>query len=167
MSSAMTGEANLGGRPSKFQPHFSDQARKLAALGAIDVEIAAFFDVALSTVSLWKVTHAEFAAALRLGKEVADERVTNALFSRAVGYSYDSEKIVTSCGSVFREPIVEHTPPDTTAQIFWLKNRRPDLWRAATDASEPGASSADILAKIKADAPILRPDEPGPANPIL
>jgi hypothetical protein len=28
-------------------------------------------------------------------------------------------------------PYVEHVPPDTTAAIFWLKNRDPARWRDA------------------------------------
>jgi CheY-like chemotaxis protein len=50
--------------------------------------------------------------------------------SRAVGYSFNSEKIFCNKdGEVTRVPIVEHVPPDVTAQIFWLKNRKPTEWR--------------------------------------
>jgi hypothetical protein len=30
-----------------------------------------------------------------------------------------------------------------------------------------GDSEEDIVVRIKADAPVLRPDEPAPANPVL
>jgi hypothetical protein len=54
------------------------------------------------------------------------------LYSRAVGYSFNSEKIFCNKdGEVTRVPIVEHVPPDVTAQIFWLKNRDPANWRDA------------------------------------
>ena len=52
--------------------------------------------------------------------------VERSLYSRAVGYSFNSEKIFCNKdGEVTRVPIVEHVPPDVTAQIFWLKNRKP------------------------------------------
>jgi hypothetical protein len=50
-----------------------------------------------------------------------------------VGYSYDTEKIFVYEGEPVRVPYVEHVPPDTTACIFWLKNRRKDLWRDRFD----------------------------------
>ena len=55
--------------------------------------------------------------------------VERSLYSRAVGYSFNSEKICNKDGEVTRVPIVEHVPPDVTAQIFWLKNRKPTEWR--------------------------------------
>ena len=51
---------------------------------------------------------------------------------RAVGYSYDAEKIFCDKnGNVTKVPYREHVPPDVTAQIFWLKNRDPKRWRDA------------------------------------
>jgi hypothetical protein len=59
-------------------------------------------------------------------------RVVRSLYSRAVGYSFNSEKIFCNKdGEVTRVPIVEYVPPDVTAQIFWLKNRDPARWRDA------------------------------------
>jgi hypothetical protein len=56
--------------------------------------------------------------------------VERSLYSRAVGYSFNSEKIFCNKdGEVTRVPIIEHGPPDVTAQIFWLKNRKPTEWR--------------------------------------
>jgi hypothetical protein len=61
---------------------------------------------------------------LKVGKEEADARIERSLYRRAVGYSFKSEKIFCNKdGEVTRVPIVEHMPPDVTAQIFWLKNR--------------------------------------------
>jgi hypothetical protein len=118
-----------GGRPPKFRPEFVDQARKLAALGATDREIAEFFDVEERTVYRWKHDHEEFCQALKTGKDFADDRVEQSLYRKAVGYSFDSEKIFQYEGVVVRAPTVEHVPPSDTAAIFWLKNRRKDEWR--------------------------------------
>jgi hypothetical protein len=79
--------------------------------------------------------HPAFLVAINTGREAASDRVELALFQRATGYSYKSEKIVTLSGgpgagsSVERVPIEEHCPPDVTAQSLWLRNRRASEWK--------------------------------------
>jgi hypothetical protein len=119
-----------GGRPSKFKPEFVEQARKLAELGATDREVAEFFEVEERTVHRWKHENEQFCQSLKVGKEAADERVVQSLYRRAIGYSHDATKIaVNAAGEVTTVPFIEHHAPDTTAAIFWLKNRRRDEWR--------------------------------------
>ncbi len=129
------------GRPTAYKPDFVGQAEKLCLLGATDEEMADFFDVDVRTLYRWKAVHEEFCQAIKTGKEVADERVERSLYARAVGYTFDSEKIFQFQGKVVRASTKEHVPPDTTAMIFWLKNRRPDEWRdkqvIASDPNDP------------------------------
>ena len=67
---------------------------------------------------------------IKTGKEPADDRVERSLFNRAVGYTYESEKIaINAQGEVTRAKTVEHVPPDTAAAFIWLKNRRKEIWR--------------------------------------
>jgi hypothetical protein len=128
-------------RPTKFQPEYVEQARKLAELGATDREAAEFFNVSESTLHLWKHTHPEFSESLKVGKETADARVEQSLYRRALGYSHDAVKIFMPAGASepVHAPYVEHHAPDTTAAIFWLKNRRPDQWRDKTEHEHSGA----------------------------
>lgn len=117
-------------RPSRYDRGFCVQARKLCRLGATDIEIADFFGVAISTLYLWKVGHREFSEALKEGKAEADGRVEASLYHRAVGYSHDAVKIFNDKEiGVTEVPYREHYPPDTTACIFWLKNRQAARWR--------------------------------------
>lgn len=127
-------------RPSKFEPQFTEQATKLCKLGATDRELADFFEVAESTLYLWKTEHPEFSEALKRGKEESDARVEQSLYRRALGYSHDAVKIFHEKGEDVPVvvPYVEHYPPDTTACIFWLKNRQPDKWRDKTDTELSG-----------------------------
>lgn len=124
-----------GGRPTKYKEEFSKQAEKLCLLGATDMELADFFEVSDRTIYRWQTQHPGFCQSLKAGKSEADDRVERSLYHRAVGYTFQSEKIVTvSMGnnqgsSVERVPVLEHVPPDTTAMIFWLKNRRAGDWR--------------------------------------
>lgn len=134
-----------GGRPSKYKPEFAGQAEKLCKLGATDAEMADFFQVTISTISLWKVKHSEFSDALKLGKEVADRRVEEALYNRALGYSHEDTDIRVVDGAIMETPMIKHYPPDTTAAIFWLKNRRPDEWRDKRDVEHSGAIKLEEL----------------------
>ena len=119
------------GRPSSYDPDFAKQAEKLCMLGATDLDVAQFFEVDVRTVYRWKIEYPEFCQALKSGKEVADDLVEDRLFKRATGYSHDAVKVFmpANASAPVYAPIVEHHPPDTTAAIFWLKNRRPDRWR--------------------------------------
>lgn len=125
-------EPKRTGRPSKYDPAYSEQARKLCEqFGATDADLALFFKVDLSSIKRWMVAYPEFRAAVLVGKQVADDRVERSLYQRAVGYEHDSVKIFLPKDS--RRPVyarfVAHVPPDVTAQIFWLKNRRKADWR--------------------------------------
>lgn len=129
-----------GGRPSKYRPEFAAQALKLCRLGATDKELADFFEVNEDTIYEWKKVHIEFSEALKGGKAAADAEVADKLFKRATGYEHDAVKIVANANTG-QEHIVNYTEryaPDTTAAIFWLKNRRPDLWRDKTEQQVNG-----------------------------
>lgn len=117
------------GRPSSYKPEYVVQAEKLCRLGATDVEVADFFGVERTTLWRWAQAHPDFCNALKVGKEASDERVERSLFAKATGYTYDTVKVFQYEGDPVIVPYREHVPPDTTACIFWLKNRRPDLWR--------------------------------------
>ena len=117
------------GQPTAYRPHFVEQAAKLCLLGATDMELADFFNVSLATIKNWKFHYPEFLAALKSGKSYSDERVERSLFHKAIGYSFDAEEVFQYQGEIVRAKVRKHVPPDTTAAIFWLKNRRKDRWR--------------------------------------
>jgi hypothetical protein len=117
------------GRPSKLKPEIPDQAFLLAAKGFTDVEIANFFKISAATVSTWKLKSVDFLEALKKGKEIPDSSVERSLFERATGYSCQDTHISNYMGVITVTPIIKHFPPDTTAMIFWLKNRKPKEWR--------------------------------------
>lgn len=137
------------GRPSQYREAYVNGARMLAKLGATDAEIAEFFDVDVRTIYRWKNTHPEFCQALNIGKDEADERVVRALYHRAVGYEQEAVKIFMPAGAEnpVYAPYIEKIAPDTTAAIFWLKNRRPAEWRdrAALELSGPDGGPVQVL----------------------
>ena len=117
------------GRPSKFDEKFCAQAEKLCKLGATDKELADFFEVSEQTLNNWKHEHPAFLESLKKGKAIADAEVAAKLFHRAIGYEHADVHVSNYQGTVTITPLTKHYAPDTTAAIFWLKNRRPDLWR--------------------------------------
>ncbi len=134
-------EADLGetpsgqrGRPTAFKPEFIEQAAKICALGATDEEIADFFGVTARTLYRWKNEREDFCQSLKVGKEAADQRVERSLYQQATGYYYTEEESHKLKVEQYKEEIEvveveKFAQPDTTAGIFWLKNRKPDEWR--------------------------------------
>lgn len=99
--------------------------------GLIDEDIAANMGISRSTLGEWKNKYQVISDALKEEKEVADIRVENALYKKALGYKYTevTEELNSSGELVVTKRVTKEVQPDVTAQIFWLKNRRPDLWR--------------------------------------
>ena len=117
------------GRPTKYKAEYAHQASQLCQLGATDAQLADFFDVSEQTVNSWKVKHPEFLESLKESKEIADARVERSLYERACGYSHPEEKVFCQNGEITTYNSRKHYPPETTACIFWLKNRKPAEWR--------------------------------------
>lgn len=147
-------EPSKGGRPSSYKPEYANQALKLARLGATDKEMADFFGVAESTLNKWKIDFKELSESLKEGKLLSDAEVADKLFNRALGYSHAAVKIITVGGVVEKVRYIEHYPPDTTACIFWLKNRQPHLWRDKREEGEADkTNAADLLRSIADELP--------------
>lgn len=142
--------ASKGGRPSSFNPALIPAIRLLCEKGATDEELAVAFGVTVQTIYNWKQTKPEFFEVVKDAKAEADDAVERSLYERATGYSHEAVKIhVLKDGQVVQVPYREHYPPDPTSMIFWLKNRRRDLWRDKQDVEHSGTLS---LAALAADA---------------
>jgi hypothetical protein len=138
------------GRPTSYKPEILDEVTEMAKSGATDIEIADSLSVSVQTLYNWRAKYPEFLEALKGGKAEADERVVNSLYKRATGFEHDSVKIFCGKdGDVTQVPFREYIPPDTTAAIFWLKNRRKDEWR---DKSEVDLKLAEELASKLSNA---------------
>lgn len=110
--------------------------------GLTDEQIAGNMGINVRTLYLWKKKNVQIFQSLKVGKEVADIEVENALRKKALGFR-ETEQTVSTRRTVeyengkrireVTEPVVteveKYYPPDTTAQIFWLKNRKPEKWR--------------------------------------
>lgn len=151
----------------RYDPAYVEQARKLCLLGAIDPELADFFDVSERTINYWRIQHPEFAAATKEGKDEANQRVVRSLFQRAVGGSLIEEQAVKIKHTEFDDKgkrksereevqivqIRKQLPPDVVAQIFWLKNRDKENWRDKHELEHSGeiGSTASLTDEELAD----------------
>ena len=99
--------------------------------GLTDEDIAANMGIVVSTLYDWKKKYSEISEALKKSKEAVDYKVENALLQSALA-------------------------GNTTAQIFWLKNRRPDKWR---DKQETKIEAGDNLAEAIEQAWLNRRNE--------
>lgn len=138
--------------------------------GLTEEQIAKNMGVSRSTLSDYKVKYPDILRAIKNSKEVADREVENALFNKATGYTVKLKKPMkvrhVEYDEVSGRKVVEyerieyieeevHVPADTTAQIFWLKNRKPNEWRDKVTVTDESSlekldeliSSIDTLAK--------------------
>ena len=96
--------------------------------------------VAYSTFKVWVNRFPALMATIKKGKAPVDLEVENALYKNAMGYEYEEtiteiEELPGGKQKKHVRKIKKHRPPDTAAQIFWLKNRRPDRWRDKQDVA--------------------------------
>ncbi len=142
-------------RPSSYKKEYAKQAEKLCALGATDQELADFFEVDVRTIYRWKHDHDGFCQALKSGKDICDERVERSLYQKAIGYEQEEVKIFMPAGSEnpVYAPYRAKVAPDTTAAIFWLKNRRSQEWRDVSRQEHSGPDGGAIqMEQVKNDA---------------
>jgi hypothetical protein len=131
------------GKPTLFKPEYTEQVEKLCRLGSTDRDLALFISDSINTIDNWKKRHPDFFVALLRGKQEVDANVAEALYRNAIGFDYyedhpvklkrelrdDKGKVIATEEYVKVIPLKRHSKPDTTAQIYYLKNRRPDAWR--------------------------------------
>lgn len=127
--------------------------------GLTDEQIANNIGIGTTTLYKWKNKYGEIRESLKRGKEVVDRQVENALLKRALGYKYKetTRELVTDKQTGYSELIVtkvveKEVVPDTTAQIFWLKNRKPEEWRDKREVdSKVQVESDGFLDALKGD----------------
>lgn len=136
------------GHPTDYKAEYVRIVYSLRMLGATKAEVARAFGVSLSSIENWRKRIPEFAKAWTDGGDIADARVAERLFERAVGYEQESYKIYgdVKSGRELVIPYTERFPPDTSAAIFWLTNRQRRLWRSKTDHELSGPDGTPLSA---------------------
>jgi transcriptional regulator with XRE-family HTH domain len=105
--------------------------------GLTDEELARKIGVNRATFYDWKNRFSDISDAVKKGKEVIDFEVEQALLKRALGYSYTETRKEIDANGKKRVIVTEkHVEADTAAQIFWLRNRKPNKWRNNPEAPE-------------------------------
>lgn len=107
--------------------------------GLTDEQISNNIGITAKTLYEWKNKYSDICNALKRGKQVVDIEVENALHKRAMGYAYVETKTEKDTdGRVKTTQTIKEVPPDVTAQIFWLKNRKPLEWRDRRETALSG-----------------------------
>lgn len=114
--------------------------------GLTDEQIAGNMGVSRSTLNEWKKKHPDIQDSLKRGKEIVDRQVENALLKRALGYEYEEIKEKYEFGELSERTVTKkQVVPDTTAQIFWLKNRKSKDWRDKQERLDNTAEDNDMV----------------------
>lgn len=123
--------------------------------GLTDEDIAKNLDVGISTFHAYKKEHQELVESLKVSKDEADIKVENMLYKRAMGYRYEEvtyeaiefKQGENSIPATKIKTVVKEVVPDTTAQIFWLKNRKKEAWRDRQDVDLNIKEMPEIIIK--------------------
>ena len=128
----------LRGRPTLYREEYAEQARELCLMGATNEMLAEAFEVTTSTIILWISTHREFSVSIKQARMIADGNVAGALYKSAMGLHVSTEDKLVSDGEGGQEVITltKQVDPAVSAQIFWLKNRQPKLWKDRVEVKE-------------------------------
>ena len=129
--------------------------------GLTDEQIAGNMGIAERTFTMWKERFPAIVAALKKGKAPADIVVENAMYKSATGYYVTIKKPIkvrtkrqlAGKGTIEEEKIEfvdeqMYIPPNPTAQIFWLKNRKPNVWRDKPAETSDNAESVKVLIDV-------------------
>lgn len=127
----------------KYDPIYAERAQKAAALGATYTDIAFMLGISRSTFTEWRHTHPEFAEAVKVGAEPADDRMVASFYQRGTGYDVEEEqaikiKVGKDLERVEVVKVMRHVPGDTQAAWRWLANRRPDDWKDRREVQMTG-----------------------------
>lgn len=131
--------------------------------GLTDEQIANNLGISTSTFYEYKKNYSEFSESLKRGKEIVDYEVENALLKRALGYEFEEKTYETRWDEnqgrfreVLTKKVKKEVVPDTTAQIYWLNNRKPKQWRNKRNDEENNNENLNkveqLLSKIKEEA---------------
>ena len=130
-------------RPSKFED-YKDKIIEMAKLGLTDVQMAKVLGITEHTINNWKAKDEKFFQSLKESKALSDEQVVKSLYQRATGYEHPDIHISNYQGEVTKTEIIKHYAPDTTAAIFWLKNRQPKEWRDRQELEHSGGVNIKV-----------------------
>lgn len=138
--------------------------------GLTDEQMAHNMGISRETLFQWRKKYSDISDTLKKGKEVVDREVENALLQKALGFKetvrkaikckeveYDNGKRISEKEHIEYADEEVYVPPDTTAQIFWLKNRCPEKWKDKQDVRVSGTLEAeqnkldDLIRQMRGD----------------
>lgn len=149
----------MGARGPKtgYTPDCCDEARRACMLGATNEELAALLGVSRTTIHNWMEEFPDFRKAIEEGKVAADARVAEKLYQRAIGYERPATRFFANPdGPPTQVDYTYHHAPDTSAAIFWLRNRRREDWREQVEHRH--STSHELLVVLEAARLRARPD---------
>jgi len=133
------------GAPPKYKHQYAHVARRMCRVGATTYHIAQALGVTDRTIKNWQAKYEMFDKAFKLDDNPnLDDKVARGLYERAVGYTYESEKVFQYKGAIIRASTYEHVPPDPAAAGRWLAARQPDKWRTKEEVTVKDESFVEM-----------------------
>jgi ACT domain-containing protein len=148
------------GRKSKWETHVKPKLKLIQNWckdGDIEEVICKKLGVGVSTFARYKDEFKELREVLKNGKAEIDYMVENALLKRALGSkTKELKKTIDAEGNEIITETVKEIVPDTTAQIFWLKNRKPEQWRDKKHIDHSGGVEIETTEKMLSKEDVIK-----------
>jgi hypothetical protein len=148
------------GRKTKYKKEMCCKVKEFAEKGFINTQLAKALKIDRATFYRWQEKYSDFCDAVKEGKEIVDDLVESALLKRAIGFEYKEVKKITvpvededgegvskkskKTKVIKTETVTKIVPPDVSADMNWLKNRRPDDWRDKQDINLNGNLEIEV-----------------------
>lgn len=135
------------------------EARNYLALGATIAQLCDLLNIDKQTYLNWKNTIPEFKRATDEGMDLADALVENSLFKTATGYTVKDTKFFSHEGMIISQEYEKRVLPNTTAAIFWLKNRQPGKWKDVHEMHQKHSGEINVRHTQELDIQTLSKEE--------
>jgi hypothetical protein len=143
---------NVGGKKKHdYKPEYAQLAAVVVSVyGSTPAELGKVFGVPAPFIMRWINQHSDFRDAVENATKNCNIMVMQRLFRQCMGYKVKTERLFYDgrAGKVIKGTYTETVKPDTTAMVFWLKNRMPDKWVDKVAAQVDGKGIADELQKV-------------------
>ena len=126
-------------------------SRMIGRLGGTDEQLAEALGISRRALAYRKKKDAELFHTLKEAKAEADSKVEKALFEKATGYTCNDYHVSQFEGRITLTPVKKHYPPDVTACIFWLKNRKPEALRGRAELKTGQNDQNEVLVAVPPD----------------
>ena len=152
------------GRTVKYTEETPDLVYRMVRLGLTIAQVAANLKITERTLTNWMQNREDVRKAYEDGRWESILIIEESLWRKANGYEYEEVKEYSGIDSIGRPwsrtvSTLKRVEPDTTALIYYSKNRYPERWRDTWHVQGAGGTNVTQVNINTMNLDILSPQE--------